>query len=243
MVSESSLTLPSKFCWTKIGDYSNQPAQEIAQRKDNEWRAGLGRWASVFWWGFGEPRAPAIRAYCESCIRDAITPLAVFTSPYRGCRYGHSVSGKRKIWTRYCDEETDGLCQLPEHVIMLRDPRKEPPHFALICHTTRKLGLEKLGTFDAGRYRNLNGKELQPGKPAHKGQMTTKVVEEVRRTSRGLTYEVAFIAEIVHPFVVKLYGDGKSLSQRKSGELIDEVSTELVLPRRYREIARHLRER
>lgn len=242
MVLDSSLTLPSRFFWTKIGDYSNQPAQEIVQRKENERRAALGRWANVFWWGFGEPRAPAIRAYCESCVRDGTTPVAVFTSPYRGRRHGHGVSGTRKIWTHYFDEEADGLCQLPEHVIMLRDPQKEPPYFALICHTTRKLGLEKIGTFDAGRYNNLNGRELQPGKPAHKGQMTTKIVEEARRASRGPAYDVAFIAEILHPFVIKLDEDGKTLLQRKYGKLIDEVSTETVMPRRYREIARHLRE-
>lgn len=199
-MKKSSITasIPSVFCWTKMGAEAGQGLEEIIRRKELERSAGKG----LFCWGIGSSLGDAPLS-AQNHVGGEIDVL--FTKMKSPAKEIDSAPAAKAVWLSFIDasgKETD----LPEH--MLLTSRAISPsgvfkrhHYALICRSDAALSFENESVFiDSSLARNFGSSN------ALGSSQVTSVVryEEKFRLGEERPYGVTFSAKLVRNGFVKL---------------------------------------
>lgn len=189
--------LPKHFCWTRFGTEAGEKIDSILARKEQERRTTGG----MFLWGIGNSVGPAIR----DLIRLEERPMVLF-SPMRSKPKAIDVAPTGlTVWSQAFD--LDGRdWPLPEGVRVTsrqgsETGRTKRSHYALVCRSSSPLaglGLPSL------RYEELVN--LQSKNKLGASQVTAVVEQLTQGNDECTTYPVAFMAELVFPYFVKLGG-------------------------------------
>jgi hypothetical protein len=126
------------FVCAVIGSDANEPLHHIIVRKEAERKAGSGE----FWWGLSAPLGRDV----EACANGVTLP-ALFSASNVAAQHG----GQVRIWEEWesvLDPKKSG--RIPSHVVVSSgyNAKKDPPHYALICHSNVQLTLGNLGNCD-----------------------------------------------------------------------------------------------
>jgi len=187
--------LPKHFCWTRFGTEAGEKIDSILARKEQERLATGG----IFLWGIGNSVGPAIR----DLIRLEKHPMVLF-SPMRSKPKAIDVAPTGlTVWTEALD--LDGRdWSIPEGVKVTsrqgsETGRTKGSHYALVCRSSTPLTALDLATL---RYEELVN--LQSKNKLGASQVTAVVEQLAQGTAECSTYPVAFMAELVFPYFVKL---------------------------------------
>jgi hypothetical protein len=197
--SANEYSIPSVFCWTKMGTEAGQPLETILRRKEMERRAGNGTFA----WGIGNSLGSA-----HTFAKDA-TPsgeVDVLFSPMKSSPKVIDVAPAQLVmWLSYYSEES-GLSELPEHMLIasrgnLASGTEKRSHYALICSRQDEIRAE-IGDamIDAKRARNLVSLN-----PLGASQVTAMVrYESSKVKDPEKPYPIAFRAKLYREGFVRL---------------------------------------
>ena len=188
---------PNAFCWTRFGTEAGETIDCILARKERERLATDG----LFLWGIGNSVGPAMR----TLVDEERQPMALF-SPMRSRPKAVDVSPERVVtWSRATDLNGD-LWPLPNGVSVKSRAgsdagRQKSYHFALVCRSGSPLRLLESSCVVVESLVNLlSGAKLG-------ASQVTAVVRRLERHSQAQTvYPVAFCAELVFPYFVRLEG-------------------------------------
>lgn len=195
--SGSCTSIPSIFCWTKIGSEAGQGLTEIIRRKDLERECGSG----VFAWGIGNSVGSAIkhamRAERVSVLEALFTPMKSPPKPI------DSAPRSIVMWTSFL-ADTGETEHLPEHMLVTSRAQSESGeekrgHYALICRSTDPLAAQRVR--DTIDHRSLCN--LVSSNPVGASQNTSVVRYRPAETC-GTTYSVLFRAELTGRAFVRL---------------------------------------
>ena len=196
--------LPKHFCWTRFGTEAGEKIDSILARKEDERLATGG----MFLWGIGNSVGPAMR----DLIRLEARPMVLF-SPMRSKPKAIDVApSSLTVWSEALD--LDGRdWTIPEGVKVTsrqgsETGRTKRSHYALVCHSSSPLTALDLASL---RYEDLVN--LQTKNKLGASQVTAVVEQLARGATECTTYPVAFMAELVSPYFVKLGGPLDSLEQ------------------------------
>lgn len=205
-----TLTLPSRFCWTRFGTESGESISAILERKEQE----RLRHGGMFLWGIGNSVAPAI----EELVRLEASPKVLF-SPMKSQPRAIDVMPNRVFSWRTALGLDGQDWPIPEglHVLSRGSSEAGRPkrsHYALVCRSSKPLseaGVQKELVYDD--LVNL----LSQAKLGH-SQVTAVVSHHHgRAVSRDKSYSVGFMAELVYPYFVRL-GDPIPLDEPKAAK-------------------------
>ena len=236
------INLSDAFCWTRMGDYSGQPARLVVKRKELERQANDG----VFWWGFGEPPnrvGEVCRTICL-LIDAGVTPRVRFSWSRAAERAAENqldiFEQKDPPDARWVFRQFVPMCgqgeqkSIPKNVIMTRAVN-QPPYFALVCRSTEPLEEKRLSHIDLRKVMNLRPDGQRVGQLANQ-QITAVLVPRDNPQARLKPFRVVFEAELVEPYCVDLL-DPKELHKDHIREL-DDVSVSGVVDRSLRFVKR-----
>lgn len=197
--------MPKHFCWTRFGTEAGEKIDSILARKERERRATGG----LFLWGIGNSVGPAIR----ELIRLEEHPMVLF-SPMRSKPKAIDTSpAGLTVWSEA--QDLDGRdWQIPQGVKVTSRERSETgraklSHYALVCRSSSPLTVHNVASL---RYEELVN--LQSKNKLGASQVTAVVERLARATEESTTYPVAFLAELVFPYFVKLTGPLDSATQK-----------------------------
>jgi len=201
------MKIPSAFCLTKVGRYSGQEAPQILRRKELERQAGKG----IFWWGVGESKCPAI----AHLRHREVAPKVLFVWQRQ-----HAKQPSAGLWLfeTYEKGPRKGF-SIPDHVLMARSGNKKGSYYALVCRSTKPLTETVNVDLDLARYLNLKNDGHTGNKPGL-NQNTLVLTENSNPLTDSDLYTLAFEAELVEPFCVKL-GGKRELSSEEARKLDD----------------------
>lgn len=189
--------LPKHFCWTRFGTEAGEKIDSILARKELERLATGG----MFLWGIGNSVGPAIR----DLIRLEVRPMVLF-SPMRSKPKTIDVTPSGlTVWSEALD--LDGRdWPIPEGVKVTsrkgsETGRTKRSHYALVCRSSSPLSALDLASL---RYEELVN--LQSKNKLGASQVTAVVEQLAQGTADCTLYPVAFMAELVFPYFVKLSG-------------------------------------
>ena len=189
--------LPKHFCWTRFGTEAGEKFDSILARKEQERLATGG----MFLWGIGNSVGPAIR----DLIRLEERPIVLF-SPMRSKPKAIDVAPSGlTLWSEALD--LDGRdWPIPDGVKVTsrqgsETGRTKRSHYALVCRSSSPLSTRDLASL---RYEELVN--LQSKNKLGASQVTAVVERLAQGTTDCTTYPVAFMAELVFPYFVKLSG-------------------------------------
>jgi hypothetical protein len=186
----------SVFVWTKIGSEAGEGITDIIGRKRDEQAAGNGK----FWWGIGTSLGPAVR---EAAERAGGTIPIVFCEML-GRAQPHDASPKSTVrWAKWRDWNN---CEfdVPRFVRVMsrgedRKGRRKDKHYALICHSQKKIEIAQQGQlFDPRNCRTLSGKI--PGD----SQNTALLEGDFAQSHPDGRYRIAFVVNLVNPWQATL---------------------------------------
>jgi hypothetical protein len=194
MQSEFLLELPEIFCWTRFGTEAGETIERILLRKEQERVANGG----LFLWGIGNAVGPSI----SELTRHAACPHVIFSPVKTAPRLKDIAPPAVVMWT-----EAEGLDGgdfiLPSNSIVTSryDPEApRPHHYALVCYSSRPLiPLKHEYKIGFNQLRNL-----RTGRPIGASQVTAVVRCTGIATEEPFMYEIAILAELVHPYFVRL---------------------------------------
>lgn len=210
--------LPSHFCWTRFGTEAGESIGSILERKEKERLAAGG----MFLWGIGNSVGPAIR----ELILLETRPMVVF-SPMRSKPKVIDVAPSSVVeWTSALD--LDGLdWPIPQGIRVTsrqgsEGGREKRAHFALVCKSTLPLAVSGDSCSGLIYQRLVNLKSLNK----LGASQVTAVVKHLEQASMdGIRYPVAFAAELVYPYFVRLENPvGAHRKQRVSSEFGRQAS-------------------
>ena len=239
---EASYTsIPSIFCWTKVGSEAGQTLPEILYRKEMERRVGGG----TFCWGIGNSLGQALKLARTVVPEEEIEIL--FTTMKGAAKAIDESPPGLLLWLSYWDDNGE-LNRLPTHMVV--SSRRERPsghtkknHYALLCSSNQQLRLmEDKTNFDAALTRNF---------VSYNNVGSSQVTALVRYSSRGNVeqqkpYRVAFRAKfhdvgfvklaepvVIQDTIAKLYAKLNATESVKEweiavGELKSEARSKLV---------------
>lgn len=187
--------LPYAFCWTRFGTEAGETIDSIVARKERERLATDG----LFLWGIGNSVGPAMRSLVDVERR----PMVLF-SPMRSKPKAVDVSPNRVVtWSR-ANDLNGNEWPLPDGVSVRSRAgsdagRQKSYHFALVCRSGSPLRLLEAGNVAVESLVNLlSGSKLG-------SSQVTAVVRRLERHPQAQTvYPVAFCAELVFPYFVRL---------------------------------------
>lgn len=189
--------LPKHFCWTRFGTEAGEKIDNILARKEQERLATGG----MFLWGIGNSVGPAIR----NLILLEEHPMVLF-SPMRSKPKTIDIAPPGvTVWSEALD--LDGKdWPIPEGVKVTsrqgsETGRTKRSHYALVCRSSLPLRALDLGSL---RYEELVN--LQSKSKLGASQVTAVVEKLAQGTADCTHYPVAFMAELVFPYFVKLGG-------------------------------------
>lgn len=187
--------LPTQFCWTRFGTEAGERIDSILARKELERQATGG----MFLWGIGNSVAPAIR----DLIRLEEHPMVLF-SPMRSKPKAIDVAPSAvTLWTHAQDLEGHAW-PIPKGIQVTSRQRSESghakrSHYALVCSSTAPLAAADKFSLCYEELVNLQSKNKLGA------SQVTAVVERLGAGRKGRTiYPVAFMAELVFPYFVKM---------------------------------------
>lgn len=213
--------MPKHFCWTRFGTEAGEKIDSILARKEQERRATGG----MFLWGIGNSVGPAIR----DLIRLEERPMVLF-SPMRSKPKAIDVApAGLTVWSQALD--LDGRdWPLPEGVKVTsrqgsKTGRTKRSHYALVCRSFSPLTTLGLASLRYEELVNLQSKNKLGA------SQVTAVVEQLTPGNEECTiYSVAFMAELVFPYFVKLGGplDSEVQASKSRGHSIYHYQPSLL---------------
>ena len=194
MGSEFLQELPNLFCWTRFGCEAGELIEEILLRKEQERLANGG----IFLWGIGNAVGPSI----IELMRRTDRPQVIFSPIKTGSRLKDIAPPAVVRWT-----EAEGLdgsnFTIPTNSLVTSryDPKMPKPyHFALVCYSSTPLiPLKREVKIGFKQLRNL-----RTGRPVGASQVTAVVQCTGMGTEEPLMYDVAILAELANPYLVRL---------------------------------------
>jgi len=185
--------LPETFCWTRFGTEAGQLIDAIVERKENERQRNGG----TFLWGIGNAVGPAIRELVRRCP----SPEVLF-SPIKGKPRKCDVVPESIVIWRLGETLDRRPYQLPKHSLVTSRGMplsSKSSHYALVCFSTQPIELIHEGPTLA--FNCLTN--LMSGRPIGASQVTAIVTTSPDAESRR-EYEVAFRAQLVDPYFIRL---------------------------------------
>ena len=197
--------LPKRFCWTRFGTESGEDISSILARKERERLATGG----IFLWGIGNSVGPAMR----DLIRLERQPIVAF-SPMRSKPKAVDVAPSGVLrWTEALDLDGNDW-PIPEAIQVTsrrgdEGGRAKLSHYALVCRAKTSLAM---GNELSLQYDQLVN--LQSGNKLGASQVTAVVEQLSQEAPDSAIYPVAFSAELVYPYFVKLVNPIDPVSPR-----------------------------
>jgi hypothetical protein len=188
------MTLPTAFCWTRVGVEAGQSLHSIFNRKEQEREANRG----LFFWGIGNAIGPSMATLVRRCRE----PEAIF-SPIKSAAKAIDVNPDTvAAWTRA--ECLDGSAfELPAQTLItsrLDASNPKSSHYALVCSSDKPLTQSTDGgTIDIGDLANL-----LTGRPVGASQVTAVVRRLEREGVPIRRYGIVLRARLIAPFFLRL---------------------------------------
>jgi len=189
--------LPEYFCWTRIGPEAGQTIEAIRRRKELERSAGDG----LFYWGIGSSLGDLV----ENCLQAWGALPILFSAMKSKAKPIDLAPTPPLLWTAYIDA-TGREVPLPENVVVtsrarLPDGRPKTRHYALICHSGRRLDEDWSGIrICTQSLRNVASEALLGASQVTAVVRRLPMSEDLGDSSYGL----AFRAELAHLGFVRL---------------------------------------
>lgn len=187
--------IPGVFCWTKYGAEAGEGSEQIFRRKEAERKANDG----LFLWGIGNSLGPSIL-----CLLGAVDRPEVLFSPMTSRPAARDVSPEFvRLWRRAQGQDGSPY-EIPAYSLVTSGPSSRRVHYALVCHSEEPLGTLADGDVlvSPAQLRNLRS-----GAMLGASQVTSVVSYAAGAALRGTTYPVTARAQLVPPYVVRLYDD------------------------------------
>lgn len=196
--------LPKHFCWTRFGTEAGENIDSILARKERERLATGG----MFLWGIGNSVGSAIR----DLIRLEERPMVLFSPMRSKPKAIDAAPAGLTVWSEALDLDGQDW-PIPQGVkVTSREGsetgRAKRSHYALVCRSASPLTMLSLASL---RYEELVN--LQSKNKLGASQVTAVVEQLARGEAASTTYPVAFMAELVFPYFVKLGGPLDSATQ------------------------------
>jgi hypothetical protein len=187
-------TLPSTFCWTKMGDEAWQGLSGIIARKDTERVLGNG----IFFWGIGSALGQRIWTF----IKATDAPLVLFSPMKAKPKVIDAKPDRIFAWTAYIDRR--GVKHsIPNHALVTSrgtsGGKVKSRHFALVCRKHTPFSNESWPLLNSASLRNF-----ESGSRLGFSQVTTIVESIDHKTTKDSSYRILFGADLVEPFYVTL---------------------------------------
>ena len=192
---DSRVRLPEVFCWTKFGTEAGEDVSSILRRKEAERRATAG----IFLWGIGNAIGPSI----EQLIIKTPDPKVVFTPMLSRPSTRDVAPPATALWFRGTGLNGEDY-EVPRHArVTSRMSEHGRPHYALVCRSRAPIMTES--PEDPAVFSASNVLNLRSGSRVGSSQVTAVVQHAATHHAQaGPTYQVAFIADLVAPYLVKL---------------------------------------
>lgn len=196
MKRKNTLSIPKRFCWTKIGTESGESITSILARKELERRTNGG----LFVWGIGNSVGAAIHLL----VRRETEPLAVF-SPMRSRPKSIDVSPAGLVYWCHARSFDGREWQIPRGSLIVSrsasaSGKAKRSHYALVCRSDASLDqLRAPGEIDAGALVNLSS-----GTPLGPSQVTSVVERPHRHRPTGPLYGIKLVARLAYPYFIEL---------------------------------------
>jgi hypothetical protein len=179
-------------CWTKMNAESGEDLEQIIRRKEFERKAGKGN----FLWGIGT-------ALDFSKIDMSRPNIPVFFSKMISpAKRVDSAPDVVVVWRKYISVEGDSI-ELPPYALITSRGHSaksvKTKHYALVCRTANALFLRNHRKFDPAAYRNVGGRNRQPG-----SSQVTALINRVASESNHGRYFINMKAELVPPYTIQL---------------------------------------
>jgi|ERR1035438_634688 hypothetical protein len=187
-------TLPTKFCWTKMGDEAGQGLNGIIARKDTERALGNG----IFYWGIGTALGQRIWAF----IKAIQNPVVLFSPMKTRAKLIDTNPDRIFAWTAYIDRR--GVKHsIPRHALITSrgtaGGKVKSSHYALVCHKHTAFSNESWPSLNPASLRNFDS-----GSRLGFSQVTTIVESKNHKPIKDSSYHILFGADLVEPFYVTL---------------------------------------
>lgn len=196
-------SLPSSFCWTKMGAESGQTLETIIKRKELERESGGG----FFCWGIGNSLGDSLKTALRESGEDKLK--IVFTRMKSAAKKIDSQPEDVSLWLDFVTS-TGEICEVPKKSLVVS--RAHTPqgitkkhHYALLCHSKTPLSGrpgDNLAVV-ASKARNY-----QTGKSIGFSQVTSIVTYEtgpgMGTQSGSQEYRVVFSADIQSNSLLRL---------------------------------------
>lgn len=193
---ESSLDIPSSFCWTKFGAEAGEQPDSIRQRKEQERKSNDG----LFLWGIGNSVGKAIAHLAGIESQPFIIFSPIRTKPRK---IDESPSGT-VVWTEA--HTLDGSqWQIPSGSLVTSrsesaNGKPKDAHYALVCYSKTSL----LETRLSGEIVSSLLTNLMTGSAVGFSQVTSVVKRVGTSGSRGPSYSIGFSAVLHYPYFIRL---------------------------------------
>lgn len=196
--------LPRRFCWTRFGTEAGEKIDSILARKERERLATGG----LFLWGIGNSVGPAMR----DLIRLEERPMVLFSPMRSKPKAIDAAPAALTVWSEALDLDGQDW-PIPQGVKVTSRETSEAgcakrSHYALVCRTSSPLTMLNHASLRYGELVNLQSKRKLGA-----SQVTAVVELLARGEAASTTYPVAFMAELVFPYFVKLGGPLDSATQ------------------------------
>ena len=187
----SKLTIPFRFCWSKIGVEAGETLEAIVERKEEERLQNGG----IFLWGVGNGLGPSIGAL----LRKQNRPEVLF-SPIKTAARAVDTNPSRTILWRSA-QTIDGFdWELPPASIVTSRDNSRGYHFALVCFSKKPLRLlNGRDHVDANSIRNI-----RTGGSLGHSQVTAVVEQAPKPSPDEAAYPVIMRVSLVEPYFVRL---------------------------------------
>lgn len=185
--------IPDSFCWSKFGVEAGDAVAEIRARKELERRSGAG----VFYWGIGTNVSSSVGAL----IQDGVIPQVLFT-PMLSKPAVIDVRPDRVVTWRRGIGMDGQLHEMRGGLVTSRAASDRLPtrHFALVCRSAAPVDVDIDDQyFEAGEFVNYRS-----GVRVGSSQVTSVVRRGGAVVTGSRKYRVAFRAELVSPFILRL---------------------------------------
>lgn len=189
--------LPLAFCWTKYGTEAGEGADSILRRKDDEREKNGG----LFLWGIGNAIGPSVR----QLVDEVGSPQVVFTPMLSRATQKDVAPAGVARW--HSGLGLDGKAfQIPTSaVVTSRLGNSRGWHYALVCRSLLPLAPLSARNIAPSSFASTEVQNLRSGAGVGPSQVTS-VVRRVpgRVGADGRRYRVSFVADLVHPYLVRL---------------------------------------
>lgn len=188
------MTLPTFFCWTRVGTEAGQPIGQILARKEEEREANDG----LFLWGIGNALGPSIQAL----LRRTMNPEVLFSPIKSVPRSVDTQPAAVAAWTAAYTFRGEPF-NLPDRTLVTsrydpNAPRKSS--YALVCSSSVPLNQASCG----GQIAPATLRNLRTGRPVGASQVTAIVERVASIVENTSAYQILIRAKLVEPYFLRL---------------------------------------